>query len=96
MPGPKDRTLLAYICSDASGSITIDLIEVSKNGSAYHYDGELWRRQVMSHYCTSSKGDRCCITPLSRYGKPEWVKEPVVVAERAKERYALWKERILQ
>ncbi len=96
MAGQKDRILLAYIQLDASDSVTIDLIEVSKKGGAYHYDGEFWRRMAMSHYCVNSKGEKCLITPLSRYNKPEWVKEPVTLAEQAKERYTLWSERRLR
>ena len=90
------RSLLAYIHSenDPKGpSVTIDLVEVSKKGSSYHYKGSVFNRvwPFFSGKCESQTGELLEIVPLSRRYSPFWSDaSAVMVQEKAKARYEQW------
>lgn len=92
-----DRRLLAYIQYDESTEVFIDIVEISRRSTSFHYKGTAWRRPYIAFgnaYCTNAKGKKCRISPLSRHGRPSWVNDALVeVKEAAKERYELWQSK---
>ncbi|WP_062059423.1 hypothetical protein [Cellvibrio sp. OA-2007] len=95
-----DRQLLAYICFENSDRIFIDIVETTKNGLSYRYEGELWNRGHLffgRELCTNQKGYRCKIVPLNRNHIPEWVQNlQIEIAANAMQRYTLWQEKKLK
>lgn len=95
-----DRQLLAYICFENSGWLFIDVVETTKNGLSYRYEGELWNRgfsMLNRDLCTNQKGQKCKIIPLSRHYTPEFAQNiKIEIASGAIARYTLWTEKKLK
>lgn len=95
-----DRQLLAYICFENSDRIFIDVVETTKNGLSYRYEGELWNRGHVffnGGMSTNQKGFKCKIVPLNRNYIPEWVQNiKIEIAPNAMRRYTLWQEKKLK
>jgi len=88
----KDNRLVAYIQS-VDGDPFIDIVEVSKKGTSYYYDGVWWMREPVfrSGYCTNANGQKLKINPLSRsYDLYENHNGNIEVKESARERYEQW------
>lgn len=53
----KDNRLVAYIQA-VDGDPFIDIVEVSKKGTSYYYDGGWWMREpiLRSGYCINANG----------------------------------------
>jgi len=87
-----DNRLLAYIQYDHCEPF-IDVVQVSKKGSSFLYDGVWWARtaSLMSGYCTNHKGEKLKINPLSRVYNPYANYDgEIEIKSDAKERYDLW------
>ncbi len=95
-----DRQLLAYICFENSDRIFVDVVETTKNGLSYRYEGKLWKRGHVffnREICTDQKGDKCKIVPLNRNLIPEWVQNlKIEIAPNAVQRYTLWQQKKLK
>tara|TARA_Y100000296_G_scaffold58349_1_gene67205 strand:+ start:1758 stop:2051 length:294 start_codon:yes stop_codon:yes gene_type:complete len=88
----RDNRLVAYIQSE-NGEPFIDVIEVSKKGTSFHYGGSWWMREPVfrSGYCTNDKGERLKINPLSRSYNPYHDYDGIIeIKESAQERYKNW------
>ena len=88
----RDNRLVAYIQAE-NGVPFIDIIEVSKKGSSYRYNGIWWMREpvIRTGYCTNDKGEKLKINPLSRWYNPYQHYDGVIeIKEPAKERYKRW------
>lgn len=88
----KDKRLVAYI-QPLDGEPFIDLVEISKKGSSYYYDGLWWRRgfSICGGICTNAKGQKLKIYPLSRaYDPYENYVGNIEIKEPAKERFKQW------
>jgi len=95
-----DRQLLAYIKFENSEDVFIDVIEVSKKGSSYHYLNTAWNRSLPtlgSENCTNPHGNKCKISPLNRNYTPSWASEfNVIIKEAARKRYEAWLSKSLK
>ena len=89
-----DRRLLVYILKEEGGPVYIDIVETTKNGHSYRYDGQIWNRGAnffCREECTNQAGVQWKIAPLRRDYVPQWVvEENIQVCANAKERHELW------
>jgi len=96
---PKIATVLAFIKQDGFEEVLLDIIEVSKKGSAYHYKDKVWNRDYLhklTALCFDAKGNSIQIQPLNRHYNPSWVDmDKLVISPMAKERYEVWISRYL-
>ncbi|MCX2834644.1 hypothetical protein [Microbulbifer thermotolerans] len=92
-----DRKLLAYIKPEGSEEVFIDIVEISRRSTSFHYKGIVWNRSPLvmgAGNCTDPHGNKCKIFPLNRHYTPSWaVDAKVIIKESAKERYNLWLSR---
>lgn len=95
-----DRELVAYIKREGTDEVVIDIVEISRKSTSYHYNGIVWNRVYpswMTDDCVDPDGNKCKISPLNRHGVPGWVDESTLrVESRAKERYDLWQSRMIK
>jgi hypothetical protein len=88
----KDNRLVAYIEFDG-GIPFIDIVEVSKKGTSFFYNGTWWMREPVFRMglCTNHLGQKVKISPLNRHYNPyENYADLIEVKESAKERYNQW------
>ncbi|TGG95478.1 hypothetical protein E4656_03380 [Natronospirillum operosum] len=89
-----DRRLLAYIQYEGSSEVCIDIVEISRRSTSFHYQGIAWNRPpnfIGQDNCTDAHGNKCRIAPLNRNHTPVWAESAdVVVNDNAKGHYHLW------
>lgn len=89
-----DRKLLAYIQHPGSSEVCIDIVEISKKSTSFHYQGIAWKRPpnfIGQDKCTDAHGNQCRIAPLNRHVTPAWARDvDVVVKDNARDRYDRW------
>ena len=84
-----DNVLLAYITHKDQDPF-IDLVELSKKGTSYLYEGERWRKGFPGS-CTNNKGETLKISPLNKsYDRYEDIRDRIVIKDRAQDRYEKW------
>ena len=90
-----DNVLLAYITYKDQAPF-IDLVELSKKGTSYLYEGQRWRKGFPGS-CSNDEGETLKISPLNKsYDRYEDIKDRIVIKNRALGRYEKWMKGLLK
>lgn len=86
------KRLIAYIKYEDENPF-IDIVEISKKGTSYLYNGQRWHRvsPIITGCCKNDEGKKLEINPLNRnYNHYKEISASVAIKDRAADHYRKW------